>query len=58
MNIRNIIRQKRRELSLAERQIAQQIIYQQIANHPAVQSANNIEIFLSFDCELNTKHII
>ncbi|WP_294963922.1 5-formyltetrahydrofolate cyclo-ligase [uncultured Gilliamella sp.] len=58
MNIRNIIRQKRRELSLAERQIAQQIIYQQIANHPAVQSAKNIAIFLSFDGEVNTKPII
>lgn len=58
MDIRNIIRQKRRELSLSERQIAQKAIYQQIADHPAVQTAKNIAIFLSFDGEVNTKPII
>ena len=58
MNIRQSIRQKRRELSLAQRNNAQTIIYQKIKNHPAVNQAQHIAIFLSFDGEVDTKPII
>ena len=58
MNIRQIIRQKRRQLSPHERQIAQQQVYQKIADHTAVGQAKNIAIFLSFDGEIETKPII
>lgn len=58
MNIRQIIRQKRRQLSPYERQIAQQRIYQKIADHTAIGQAKNIAIFLSFDGEIETKPII
>ncbi|OCG28313.1 5-formyltetrahydrofolate cyclo-ligase [Gilliamella sp. wkB108] len=58
MNIRQIIRQKRRQLTSSQRQHAQQIIYEKIANHSSIHSAQNIAIFLSFDGEVNTQPII
>lgn len=58
MNIRQIIRQKRRQLSSSQRQIAEQAILKKIINHPSVHSAQNIAIFLSFDGEINTQSII
>ncbi|WP_085247524.1 5-formyltetrahydrofolate cyclo-ligase [Gilliamella mensalis] len=58
MNIRQIIRQKRRQLSPTERNIAQQAIYQKIFHHQAINTAKNIAIFLSFDGEVDTKPII
>lgn len=58
MNIRQIIRQKRRQLSHHERAMAQQLVYQKIANHSAIHQASNISIFLSFDGEIETKPII
>ncbi|MWP60894.1 5-formyltetrahydrofolate cyclo-ligase [Gilliamella sp. Pas-s25] len=58
MNIRQIIRQKRRQLSPDEREIAQQAIYQKIARHQAINAAKNIAIFLSFDGEVETQPII
>lgn len=58
MNIRQIIRQKRRQLSHHERAMAQQLVYQKIANHSAIHQASNIAIFLSFDGEIETKPII
>ncbi|OCG40524.1 5-formyltetrahydrofolate cyclo-ligase [Gilliamella sp. Fer1-1] len=58
MNIRKLIRQKRRQLPPTERDIAQQVIYQKIAHHQAIKTANNIAIFLSFDGEVETKPII
>ncbi|NUF27455.1 5-formyltetrahydrofolate cyclo-ligase [Gilliamella bombicola] len=58
MNIRQIIRQKRRQLSPNERDTAQQTIYQKIARHQAINTAKNIAIFLSFDGEVDTKPII
>jgi 5-formyltetrahydrofolate cyclo-ligase len=58
MNIRQTIRQKRRQLSLAERNIAQLTIYQQIFHHQAIKTAKNIAIFLSFDGEVETRPII
>ncbi|MCX8600600.1 MULTISPECIES: 5-formyltetrahydrofolate cyclo-ligase [unclassified Gilliamella] len=58
MNIRQFIRQKRRQLSNHERQLAQQAIYQKIANHDVIKTARNIGIFLSFDGEVDTKPII
>lgn len=58
MNIRQSIRQKRRELSLAQRNNAQTIIYQKIKNHPAVNQAQHIAIFLSFDGEVDTLSLI
>lgn len=58
MNIRQAIRQKRRELSPQQRSDAQQIIYQKIETHPALNQAKNIAIFLSFDGEVDTKPII
>ncbi|MWN31640.1 5-formyltetrahydrofolate cyclo-ligase [Gilliamella sp. Pra-s65] len=58
MNIRQIIRQKRRQLSSTERNIAQQTIYQQIFHHQAINTAKNIAIFLSFDGEVETTPII
>ena len=58
MNIRQAIRQKRRELSPQQRSNAQRIIYQKIETHPALNQAKNIAIFLSFDGEVDTKPII
>ncbi|MCO6547461.1 MAG: 5-formyltetrahydrofolate cyclo-ligase [Gilliamella sp.] len=58
MNIRQIIRQKRRQLSLDEREMAQHAIYQKIACHQAINAAKNIAIFLSFDGEVETQPII
>jgi 5-formyltetrahydrofolate cyclo-ligase len=58
MNIRQIIRQKRRELSQTQRKSAQAIIYQKIKKHPAIKQAKNIAIFLSFDGEVDTKPVI
>ncbi|MDF7670271.1 5-formyltetrahydrofolate cyclo-ligase [Orbaceae bacterium ESL0721] len=58
VQIRNQIREKRRQLPESERQQAEQIIYQKIKAHPAVSRANRIAIFLSFDGELNTHPII
>ena len=58
MNIRQAIRQKRRELSPQQRNNAQRIIYQKIETHPALNQAKNIAIFLSFDGEVDTKPII
>ena len=58
MDIRQIIRQKRRELSQTQRNNAQAIIYQKIKNHSAVNQAQHIAIFLSFDGEVDTKPII
>lgn len=58
MNIRQSIRQKRRQLSSCQREIAEQSIYQKVINHPSILSAKNIAIFLSFDGEVNTKPII
>ncbi|OCF93606.1 5-formyltetrahydrofolate cyclo-ligase [Gilliamella sp. wkB7] len=58
MNIRQNIRQKRRQLSLTERINAQNTIYQQITQHQSIKLAKNIAIFLSFDGEVETKPII
>ncbi|MCX8726566.1 5-formyltetrahydrofolate cyclo-ligase [Gilliamella sp. B2838] len=58
MNIRQIIRQKRRQLSHHERQVAQQNIYHKITHHADVNSAQNIAIFLPFDGEIDTLPII
>ncbi|KFA59639.1 5-formyltetrahydrofolate cyclo-ligase [Gilliamella apicola] len=58
MNIRQVIRQKRRQLSQTERQTAQLAIYRKIADHQVIQSSQNIAIFLSFDGEVETKPII
>ncbi|OCG15944.1 5-formyltetrahydrofolate cyclo-ligase [Gilliamella sp. App6-5] len=58
MNIRQIIRQKRRQLSPDEREIAQQAIYQKIVCHQGINAAKNIAIFLSFDGEVETQPII
>lgn len=56
--IRTQVRTFRRELSNQQRIQEQQVIYQKIAQHPAVSAANNIAIFVSFDGELETKPII
>lgn len=58
MNIRQNIRQKRRQLPLAERINAQHAIYQRIIQHQGIKLAKNIAIFLSFDGEVETKPII
>ncbi|OCG01283.1 5-formyltetrahydrofolate cyclo-ligase [Gilliamella sp. wkB112] len=58
MNIRQTMRQNRRQLSSSQRQVAQQTIYQKITAHPNVHLAKNIAIFLSFDGEVNTQPII
>lgn len=58
MNIRHVIREKRRQLSPTERLVAEQQIYKKVTNHPAIASANNIALFLSFDGEINTKPLI
>ncbi|MCX8649419.1 5-formyltetrahydrofolate cyclo-ligase [Gilliamella sp. B2776] len=58
MNIRQTIRQKRRQLSPIERVNAQHAIYQQILQHQDIKLAQNIAIFLSVDGEVDTKSII
>lgn len=58
ITLRKLIREKRRNLPIAERQLAEQTIYHSIKNHSAVRAAKNIAIFLSIDGELNTQPII
>lgn len=58
MTIRKCIREQRRLLSPEKRHIAEESIYKAIKSHKAVQNANHVAIFLSFDGEVNTQPII
>lgn len=58
MTLRQIIRQKRRELDLIERKQAQDKICHLVERHLAIQNASHIGIFLPFDGEVDTLPII
>lgn len=56
--IRQLIRQRRRELSEQQQQQAALSVCQRIQRHPKVLDAQSIALFLSFDGELNTQPLI
>lgn len=56
--IRQLIRQRRRELTPGQQRFAADKITERLAAHTRIQAAHNIAVFLSFDGELDTGPLI
>lgn len=56
--IRQLIRQRRRELTPGQQRFAADKITERLAAHARIQAAHNIAVFLSFDGELDTGPLI
>ncbi|WP_426506106.1 5-formyltetrahydrofolate cyclo-ligase [Serratia proteamaculans] len=57
-NIRNQIRQRRRDLTSEQQNNFALQTAERIAEHPRIQAAHSIAVFLSFDGELDTRPLI
>ncbi|ALE22885.1 MULTISPECIES: 5-formyltetrahydrofolate cyclo-ligase [Proteus] len=56
--IRKAIRQKRRQLTVAQQQDAAHKLSERVLHHPKVKQAKTIALFLSFDGEIDTAPLI
>ena len=56
--IRQLIRQRRRELTLSQQRFAAEKIAERVVAHAHIKAAHSIAVFLSFDGELDTGPLI
>ena len=56
--IRKAIRQKRRQLTVAQQQDAAHKLSERVLHHPKVKQAKTVALFLSFDGEIDTAPLI
>ncbi|MEE4484782.1 5-formyltetrahydrofolate cyclo-ligase [Serratia ficaria] len=57
-HVRQQIRQRRRELTPEQQQLAAQQIAERVATHPRIMAAQSVAAFFSFDGELDTAPLI